>query len=209
MDIVFIVGVGRSGTTLLQSVLNSQRRVSVLGENPLALRIFQGFYELSHYKSSLDAKYSSRPDSPWWGLDRISLQRLARLFHFLMVSHLRAKMCFVKVSGMKEIRWFEIKGALEGAHLIFPEAKFLFINRDIGGVASSGWWRNNPKAFELVEQGQKYYRQKADALGKQAFWVEYEELVGDAKTAQEVFQFLRVNANEERYKDALTTRLHH
>src|SRR5690606_340365 len=69
---VFIVTYGRSGSTLLQGVLNSIPGYLIRGENDSALEFMHENFR--RMEKRMDTKKGSSPVNPWYGLHQYSPQ---------------------------------------------------------------------------------------------------------------------------------------
>jgi len=150
---VFVVTYGRSGSTLIQRMLNTLPGACVRGENGNALRPLAMSWHAVHAAPVL-RRLSKRDTptpvtSPWYGGETIDSQHYGRALAKLFTHEILTPPPNTRISGFKEIRWtHEPTGfakTLNFARLCFPNAFFIFNTRDHAQVARSGWWAERPE----------------------------------------------------------------
>ncbi|MBJ3764357.1 sulfotransferase [Maribius pontilimi] len=149
---VFVVTYGRSGSTLIQSLLNTLPGYCIRGENAGTLRhlhaahavlmsndAFSGFNRQGH---------ETAPTVPWYGAERVDTARYATALADTFVREVLTLPPGTRVAGFKEIRHHRDAGnVVDYLHFLtdtFPKARIVFNTRDHGAVARSGWWRTMP-----------------------------------------------------------------
>jgi hypothetical protein len=150
-DRVFVVTYGRSGSTLLQGLLNAIPGYRIYGENAGFLFKLQESYEaLLFAHSHLGNPKNDNESQPWFGSSRYDEESVTLEFRRFV-----NKMLFqpyldraYRVFGFKEIRFNEIEHAkidkyLKFVKTLFPTAAVIFNTRNISDVLKSGWWRSN------------------------------------------------------------------
>jgi hypothetical protein len=191
---VFLLGGHRSGTTLLQRVLNSYDDVQIWGEHEGFLRdVAQAFFrgwESTHLfqDSRLPGTAASDPNTDWqaWmnGFSKIEWERSYRgLVEALLVpGGLPGK----RFWGFKEIRYgSETDRTIEFLHQLYPDALFAFLVRDPFNALASA--RRRPeRARSLVElkascdewvARYRSYRTWHASRRIQSVWLRYEDLI--------------------------------
>ena len=172
LDYVFVVTYGRSGSTLIQGLLNSLPRVLVRGEN--------GLYVLHLYRASAKAMafreqhLQHRPrqvSSAFYGLRSVQERRFVRAARTLVTSTLLGPVSRdqVDVLGFKEVLWNEVRpeeteGFFAFLDTAFPGARYILNQRTHDHVASSGFWQRRDTdevfaALERIEEIQAYLRE--------------------------------------------------
>jgi tetratricopeptide (TPR) repeat protein len=172
---VFIVGLPRSGTSLLEQVLASHSRVFGAGELRLAR---EGFEELGR---GSDEAAETRALEALKGIDADTVQWLART-HLDRLNALNATAARI-IDKMPDNYMY--LGLLA---LLFPKARFLHCRRDLRDVAVSCWitqfraipWANDPEhlasRFVQYQHIMEHWRR---VLPVPVLDVDYEEMVGD------------------------------
>lgn len=172
LEYVFVVTYGRSGSTLVQGLLNTLPGVLVRGEN--------GFYVLSLYRAmatatTFRAKHARhqprRVTSAFYGVHEVSAKRFVAMTRNLMVQTLLGgeRRNAVEVLGFKEVLWHEVtpeetEGFFAFFDKVFPGARYVLNSRDHEDVLASGFWRRRDDdegvaSVRRVEEIQSYLRQ--------------------------------------------------
>lgn len=175
--ILFITGVGRSGTSLLQSMLNAHPQINIPPE--------------THFFKSYIVPYllfSKRPDKEKLERDRY-LKRLSNGMRSNLLNSLSAeggdlKSAFVgvmagespvAVAGDKDTEYVRYLPHLKRA---FPDAFLLHIKRDPRDVIASRkkaeWSKGQSVAFHAAEY--QYYIRKVEKEGRALFQNHYQDL---------------------------------
>jgi hypothetical protein len=167
-----VVTYGRSGSTLVQGLLNTLPRVLVRGEN--------SFYVLPLYRAMAqtmafrELHYNHRPrqvSSAFYGLRAVRRARFVSATRRLMTENLLGPIdrSAVDVLGFKEVLWHEVS-AEETADFFdffdetFPGARYVLNTRKHEDVAASGFWQKHDSdevyaAIKRVEEIQQHLRQ--------------------------------------------------
>lgn len=169
---VFVVTYGRSGSTLVQGLLNALPRTLVRGEN--------NFYILPLFRASALAltfkrehlKHGPRQSSSaFYGLQELNRARFAESAADLVTRNILGSMPArsYDVLGFKEVLWHRVQAGETGGffaflELAFPDLKYVLNSRDDHDrVIESGFWRSQTRsaareAIERVEEIQEYLR---------------------------------------------------
>ncbi len=154
---IFIVGIGRSGTTVLGNVLSMHKQIGYLNE-PKAL------WHCIHEEEDLVGNYSS-------GLARYRLSKEDATFHQVKMAH-RLFGAYLGLSFSSRLvdKYPELIFRVDFIKEIFPDAKFLFLVRNgwdcccsiqhwskkfgiSNGEENYNWWGDNHRKWKnLVEQ---------------------------------------------------------
>ncbi|MGD1703202.1 sulfotransferase [Dapis sp. BLCC M229] len=211
---VLIVTYGRSGSTLLQGILNNIDGVLVRGENN---NFIYGLYEA--YKKLIDThnqKKTSQANHPWYGAGEINLelfldycQEMVRNILLADKKHDQNILCY----GFKEIRYFEvyqqqkdIADYLDFLAKIFPTPAFIFNVRNLDDVLKSGWWANTDRAesiTELMNLETAFHTYKT-THPENTFIISYEDVVSESNNFKLLFDFLGAKYPENIDKILLT-----
>lgn len=200
---VLIVTYGRSGSTLLQGILNNIDGVLLRGENN---NFIYGLYEA--YKKLIDTcnnqnnQNTSQTNHPWYGTEEINLelflddcQQMVRNILLGDKKNDKNIVCY----GFKEIRYFEvyqqqksIADYLDFIAKIFPKPAFIFNVRNLDDVLKSGWWANGDQVKsrnQLMQLQNAFYTYKK-THPENTFIISYEEVVSQSDNFQLLFSFL-------------------
>lgn len=196
-DTILIITYGRSGSTLLQGILNTIDGVLVRGEND---NIFYNLFLFYEKITVASKKYGSAifPNQPWYGIGLFEKS--------LLLSHIRdmvrdiilgdKRSCTdITCYGFKEIRYNEIVNNLfpylDFLNKIFQNAVFIFNTRNIDDVLKSNLWKSCDqetarKELILLESLFDEYCQ----VHPNCFQMTYEEILAKGSRLEEMFQFL-------------------
>lgn len=198
---LFVVTYGRSGSTLLQGLLNAIPGYRIFGENGGFLTELHGAYEAlvdAHRHLAKPANDNHR--HAWFGSSRYDRATLNSQFHGFVDKILfrPQEETDIRVFGFKEIKYHglgEEKLAAFMAFLreIYPKSAIVFNTRRVEDVLRSGWWRRNywpglPKQFTDFEDfAGNYTRDNPD----HAVHVRYDDLVDpDRREVRRLLCFL-------------------
>lgn len=192
---LFIVAYGRSGSTLLQGLLNSIPGYVLRGENRGAL------YRLYEYHATLlgargqfarTADLTSR-DS-WYGIDEYADHAAISQMRALVLQTVLRPPPGTRVVGFKEIRWWQSdwQDYLAFLRKLFPGARFVLNTRDHDGVTKSKWWGRQPEAEvrAQLEAHEAQLGEMAGILGTDAYRVHYDDYVKDPDVLKGLFSWL-------------------
>jgi hypothetical protein len=185
LPFVVIVTAGRTGSTLLQGILNNFDGFLIKGENSGFVTALYGAYQ--SILTSQPRMETSTPRSPWFGVRTFSEETFFNDAAAMIFSQfIDVPLESLKAIGFKEIRWmFDEKtplwGVLDFIEKLFPNAKFIFLTRDRAQMMKSGWWigEDNSVTHFILDQFELLARH---APVKNLFEIDYSNLVtGDAK----------------------------
>jgi len=209
--ILFIVGVPRSGTTLLKSILSAHSRIAIAPET----HFFQKFYNRygdPNKDSDFERLWSDLKDNKYFldlGLSNIQsfkhnlLQDRPRTYQKIYTQLLRE---YAGQKG-KEVCGDETPGHFEFIDLLasfYPEAKFIHIIRDPRAVAASFAktpWGAGRSHFQNAKRWARYIR--ASARHKQEMpdtylEIRYEDLViRPVEVIKKVCNFIGVDHEDQ------------
>ncbi|WP_282092578.1 sulfotransferase [Epibacterium ulvae] len=150
---LFIVTYGRSGSTLLQNMINALPGHILRGENANLLgpmvRSWQDLRQSEQRQKMQAADTPSGPHQPWFGYEAINPDQLGHQLAQAFVHSVLRPAPDTRVIGFKEIRWHEdptlFAPMLEFLQRYMPQARFIFNTRNADEVCRSGWWKTmNP-----------------------------------------------------------------
>jgi hypothetical protein len=185
---------GRSGSTLLQGVLNSIPGYLIRGENRDALHHLYQFHRTCVDEAArVTRKDGSALDAthPFFGIDAFPAERSLEQLRALATQTLLRPGPTTRVAGFKEIRWSHRDLADFVAFLsdVFPQSRFLVNTRDHESVLASKFWRNQPRDGRL-ERVERSILEVAGSLGDSAYRVHYDDYVQDPDSLAGMFRWL-------------------
>lgn len=232
MDYLFIVAVGRSGSTLLQGVTNCLERTHIKGENGIAVPLASGFAELlAGYdfvtkgdlrgikrflptgKSAARGLVSPKDiGHPWFGLSEVNIEALEKqLFEIISESLLNQSKCTIDVNliGFKEIRWHYHRSVFKGMNHLFPNAKYIFNYRNSSDIVKSGWWKRMNVDKSFIDEAQAWMSSEAKSLGIRAIEVNYEDYVSNPSMLTNLETFCQRTIDWDKARIVLRKQLKH
>lgn len=189
---VLIATYGRSGSTVLQSLLGAQPGWCIRGENYHTL---EGLFESArraHRTRSDFGRRAASPDNPWYGAHAVDPDSYARSLARAFVGHVLNPPPTAHVVGFKEVRLFHrISLAPELFDFVlgvFAPARIVFLQRAWHEISGSGWWP------ALDPDDVRSYVQRCDAVMDEyalrrpdrATVVRYTDLVHRRETVREL-----------------------
>lgn len=206
---VLIVTYGRTGSTLLQGLLNSINGCLVRGENN------QFCYDLFlAYNHIVDVKKKIAPDStnPFFGAhlldEQIIIKHSQDMIKELLIADKKGEdiVCY----GFKEVRYINVLDDLfeylDFLKMVFPNVAFVFNTRIVEDASKSAWWverdpdetKNNMK--RCGELFNEYVNKNSNG-----FLMTYEDMAGKSKKIRELFDFLGAEYSDETISRVLAT----
>ncbi|MCL3838841.1 sulfotransferase [Aeromicrobium duanguangcaii] len=205
---VFIVTYGRTGSTLLQGLLNSIPGYLIRGENDGALEWMHESYR--RMEKRIGTKQGSQPVNPWFGLDNYSPDEAAASVR----RHLQQ--VFIKpepdtrVTGFKEIRWWrrDLVETLEFTRQVFPGARFVLNTRNSEDVVRSKWWAkyDRDEALAKVADYDGRLERAHRELGDLTYPLHYDDYVADPGVFEGLFDWLGESFDREQVDRVMATR---
>jgi len=211
---VVVVTYGRSGSTLLQGILNSVPGYLVRGENRQILRHLYDFHKTGveqrqrsrrrQRKHGLEVG-ASTPDRPFFGMDGFDAAASLRDARRLALSTILRPEPGTRVVGFKEIRWDheDLEDYVEWLRVLLPGARFVINTRDLEAVSVSKWWAEMPDAVDRLAANEKRLLRLADGLGEDAHHVHYDDYVADPGALRPLFAWLGEEYDEQRVRAVL------
>jgi Sulfotransferase family len=185
---VFVVSGGRSGSTLVQGLLNALPGTLVRGENSFyILPIFRAYRGTQTFQRKY-GRSAAEATSAFYGLHEIDLGDFVRSTRRLALRQLFATVDprTVKVLGFKEVRWEHIRPNETEAFFdffekVFPNALYVLNERDPQKAVRSGQWLRTDektalKALARVHEVQRYLR---ESRRERTYDTRFEVITGD------------------------------
>lgn len=216
---VFIVTYGRSGSTLLQSLLNTIPGYQIRGENNNALlHLASAWSMVADSKSMRNLRRlgsETDPTHPWCGAEKVCPQQLGQELAESFVRTVLKPDPGVRVSGFKEIRFHAARQFfdryLDFIYDNFPNTRFVMNTRDHAGVANSGWWKDLPFAEvdETITEADTMFEAYRKTHPDRCFHVHYDDYVKDVRALEPMFEFLGERFDIETVERVMSVRLDH
>ena len=209
---VIIVTYGRSGSTLLQGILNSIDDLLVKGENfNFCYGLYQSYINLK--KLTRKGVATASITHPFYGAcefdEKVFLADAYALLESQIVTHGEK----IPVWGFKEIRYlpaaisvgggYQLQPYLSFLDKLLPECGFVFLTRDHEEVSSSGFWKDVPK--EKVQNMLVAFEKEANewsAHKKNSYWLTYSDIV-DSRLI-DLYDFLGADYSRKKIENILS-----
>lgn len=215
---IFIVTYARSGSTLLQSLINSAPGVQIRGENNNTLfHLFRAFQSSKDTKQRGEHNQQLAPDTPWYGAGSLKPNQLAKNVVNTFVRTILSPDAGIHTTGFKEIRYvpyFMDKQTFEAYMNFllreFPNSRIVFNSRDFADVARSGWNQKHPieKIKQEVQSCDRRFIDYNKGNPRTLHW-HYENSLTDPQKIRSLFKFLDLPYDPARVQAVLNKPLNH
>lgn len=146
---VFVVTYGRSGSTLVQGLLNTLPRTLVRGENSLyVLELFRAMHRVRSLRRRHLKHHPRRSSSAFFGLHELTPRSFVVSARELVTGHLLGDVRprEVDVLGFKEVLWNRVEpdetsDFFDYLDRVFPACQYVLNQRDHEQVVGSGFWQ--------------------------------------------------------------------
>ena len=190
---VFVVTYGRSGSTLLQGVLNSIDGYEIRGENREAL------FHLYRYHSTLESECQKNrrseqltPRDAWFGIDKYDPELAREKLRQLVTETVFQPSAGTRITGFKEIRWWHKEWNEYFNFLIdtFPNARFVINSRRFEDISKSKWWSKMEDPRARMDFFSERLAQIEEKLGDRAYHVNYDDYIANPNRLKGLFEWL-------------------
>ena len=209
-EFVFIVTYGRSGSTLLQRILNTFPGYCIRGENWNTLFSLFQTYELS-LKTLTEKGDSYRSDKdPWYGSNLVDADAFAKRLVDAFVASILQPPEGAKAIGFKEIRYYytidKFETYLNFVKTYFKPAKFIFNTRPIEGILQSKWWATmDPEEVTgRIQTLDSLFKSFAEANPECSLLMDYADWAKGPDHLKPLTEFLGVEHNQERITEVMS-----
>ena len=192
LDYVFVMTYGRSGSTLVQGLLNAIPGYLIRGENSAALNHLHGFHKTMLAESVRGNLVNRRKVThPFYGVPDFPPERSLRDTRRLVLDTVLRPEPETRVTGYKEIRWYQddLADFCAWLRLVFPGARFVVNTRNQADVLKSKWWAKKDNTDYLAGIEERILGVAAD-LGDAAYHLRYDEFVADPASLRGLFDWL-------------------
>ena len=190
---LFVMTYGRSGSTLLQGLLNALPGYLVRGENRGALRGLYDFHTTCVAEAGhRNPERTARPTMPFFGITGYPEAAALAGIRRLVTETLLRPEPDTRVTGFKEIRWAyeDLPAYVDFLRAVFPGARFVVNTRDLADVARSKWWAKRDDAADVLGATEARILAVAELLGDAAYRVHYDDYVADPATLRGLHEWL-------------------
>lgn len=206
---VFVMTYGRSGSTLLMGLLNSIPGYLIRGENRQLIRHLYDFHRAGlAERDRVSPARASQPTHPWFGIESFDEAASLRQIRELAETTLLRPEPDTRVTGFKEIRWYDedLPDYLDFLQQVFPGCRFVVNTRHLPDVAASNYWTHKDDPMGRLEVIEERMLSAAEGLGDAAYQVHYDDFVADPMVLKGLFDWLGEPWDEEQVRATLAVR---
>lgn len=151
---MLVVTYGRSGSTLVQGLLNTLPRTLVRGENNLwLLHHFRAWQKVREFRAQHLQHNPRATQSAFYGLHHVRPRAMVQSTRTLVLDSLLgdAERDDVDVVGFKEVTWHRVMtdehaDFADYLDRVFPDCLYVLNGRDHQQLYGSGFWKGNDRA---------------------------------------------------------------
>lgn len=150
-DYCFVVTYGRSGSTLMQGILNAIPGYFIRGENAGVMNaLHSAFVQARSWARKYAGVSNDDPTNSWYGISGFDEGAYCRAARSLVIDAFIRPPPGTRCMGFKEIRFDfpDLADFLDFQEHVFPNCCFVFHFRSLDATSKSDWWKNNPKAID-------------------------------------------------------------
>ena len=212
---IFIVTYGRSGSTVLQSILQTIPRSHISGENYNALYGLHQSVASVRRTKRIWGKKERAANHPWYMADTIDPNRFAHRLTKVFVEEVIRPPTDVTWIGFKEIRYPQtnenFERLLNFMRKKFPNSYIVLNSRRTEDVVKSKWWAKKPEAevTRLIKGMDGRFASYAEKYPDSCFHVHHQETVLGAQNLLPLFEALGEEMDQDRVNSILSLKLKH
>jgi hypothetical protein len=207
---IIVVTYGRTGSTLLQGLLNTINGVTVLGENDNA------FYHLYMYQKTIKETSlrhnGEAPNGPFYGCSMPRHELTAEAIRNVINAYFYSAKTITGAHcvGFKEVKYYQIGSNLteylDFLNQNFPNPLFIFLSRAHKEIVQSGWWSDMPPQEVIaqiseVETTARNFAQKQ----KNTYLIDYNDVIEENETLRNLFHKIGASYNSHRARVVFNT----
>lgn len=208
---LFIITYGRSGSTLLQGILNTIPGYCIRGENNGVMPMYRRVHEhlcTAHHKFS---QIGETPADSWYGIDQFKPEDHLAGLRQLVIDQVLRPPEGTRSMGFKEIRYArpmvgDLGGLITFMRKMFPGAGFVFNSRNLDSVLESGWWKNHPNPRAYLEDFESNMKWAFERHAECSTRIHYDDYVADPAALAPLFSFLGEPFDPEPVKHVLSVK---
>ncbi|MCK0067975.1 sulfotransferase [Kordiimonas laminariae] len=216
LPFVCIVTYGRSGSTVLQTVLQTIPGYHIRGEN---MNVLYSLYRAANAAHSTRYDHGNKDhgmEEPWYGADKVVPERFSKKLIDIFVEEIIQPPSDARVIGFKEIRFHEagpeqFEDYLNFIHENLAPCKFVFNVRNWQDVSKSGWWASMDQELVrgIVESCDSMYAAYQQKYPERTLQLSYDETKNNPAAFQPLFDFLGEPFDLEKVTEIVGRRLKH
>lgn len=212
---IFIVTYGRTGSTLLQSLVQTLPDCTIRGENHNVIETIWNAAMRARMTRGTWGNEERKSNHPWFGAENIRPALFAAGMIDSMIDNVITPPRNAKYFGFKEIRYNALgdrfPDLLDFMRFHFKDPIFIFNTRNIEDVAKSAWWKDwkLQDVEKLVRDMDQRFSEYHDRHKECSIMMSYERFSQDPNAIKPLFDMLQEPFDQQKIADVLTTRLTH
>ncbi len=203
---LFIVTYGRTGSTLLQGILNAHPKIHISGENSgLFLSLYRVLGSLESYESHLITPDKDTPSIPFFGVSAFPFAKVRTEITHLFQNFFPVDEAAV-TRGFKEVRYDmpDLDNYLDFLRKFHPDSCFIFLTREHDAVLKSGFYQKSApmvlrRHLAILDNRFHGYASKNPEC---SFEITYQDLL-EFGPIQKMFSFIGHEVSEASWKDVI------
>lgn len=213
-DYIIVCTYGRSGSTLLQGLLNSLDNIVISGENNnFPYHLYLSYNKIKKTQRHFKNPELDSPTNPWYRSSYIDLDSVKKDMHAIirnvLSSGLSAKEVETSTIGFKEIRFIRIHDMeqyLEFLLDVLPNCGIIFNHRDTANTLKSGWWKSHDNKDE-IRKLINTFKKKSKVFHKNnlnnTFLINYEDIVARNENLRNLLNYVGSEYDEAKIEKTL------
>lgn len=212
---VFVITYGRSGSTLLQALLNTPPGCHIGGET---FDTLGALHDATARATRAHARWGTEPryqNQPWHGAQNIDERALERDLALAYAAHVINAPLDARWIGTKEIRYPQrvdvLPDLVEMILRAFPNPVIVFNSRNATDVAKSRWWAKRPEdeVHALIARMDAVFDEMAREHPDRCFHLRHEETTARPESLRPVFEAMGAEFDVAAIARVLSNRLTH
>lgn len=216
---VFVVTWGRSGSTLLQNLLNAIPGYCIRGENNNVLaemaRTWAAVETSDPMRGMRKLGRTTTAEHPWYGAEAISPDHLGQVLADVFARDVLQLPPGTRVAGFKEIRYHLPRPdpmlTIRFMARFFPQARFVVNTRSHEATMKSGWWAtmNPDQVRSQLQLAEGVFDRIAAEFPKRTLRLHYDDYASQPEALHPLYDFLGEPFDADQIAAIMDNRLTH
>ncbi len=207
-DYLFVMAFQRSGSTLLQVLLNSIPGYEIRGENGGMVANLYRYHRRGQEQRAIRGEKAVTPGFPFYGINDYSDDAANRGIRDLVTDTLLRPRLDSRVLGFKEVNWWvdDLSDYVAFLRDTFPGARFIVNLRAIEDAAKSRMHADDPQAPQRLAMLRDRYLAATEPLGADRFVLQYDDYKDEPANLKPLFDWLGEEFDLERISELMSVR---